>query len=74
MEILTLANLSQRIQMQRKQMGLTQTQLALLCNVGVRFVSDFENGKKTIQMGKALQVLNALGLSLKIQNRKLPGF
>ena len=48
----------------RKNQGLTQSEAAGYLNVGTRFLSDLENGKPTIQLEKALHVLNGLGLKL----------
>jgi len=53
----------------RKLQGATQVEFASLCGVGVRFISDLENGKPTIQMGKVLQVLHSLGLELALKPR-----
>jgi y4mF family transcriptional regulator len=50
----------------RKQSGLRQDQLAGAAGVGLRFIVDLEAGKATVQLGKALQVLQALGCSLEI--------
>ena len=50
----------------RKAQGLTQADLALSANVGVRFVVDLENGKETAQIGKAIQVCKMLGLTIEI--------
>jgi HTH-type transcriptional regulator / antitoxin HipB len=50
----------------RKALGYTQAQVASLCATGVRFISDFENGKATIELGKALVVLEALGMDLRL--------
>lgn len=50
----------------RKLQGLTQTQLALACGTGVRFIVDLEAGKETCQLGKVLTVLQTLGLSLAV--------
>jgi hypothetical protein len=33
----------------------------------VRFISDLENGKATIEMGKALDYLQCLGLEIYVQ-------
>jgi HTH-type transcriptional regulator/antitoxin HipB len=57
------------VRQQRKSQGATQVEFASLCGVGVRFISDLENGKATIEIGKTLQVLNSLGLELVIQPR-----
>ena len=56
------------VQTERKHQGLTQLQLAGLANTGIRFVSDLENGKGTVQLQKLLAVLAALGLGLYIRN------
>jgi HTH-type transcriptional regulator / antitoxin HipB len=51
----------------RKQLGLTQPQLALAAGVGVRFVVDLEAGKPTVRLENILRVLNALGGSLAVE-------
>jgi len=48
----------------RKKMKMTQIESAGYLNVGVRFLSDLENGKPTIQIGKALQVFEGMGLEM----------
>jgi HTH-type transcriptional regulator / antitoxin HipB len=53
----------------RKALGYTQAEVANLCATGVRFISDFENGKATIELGKALVVLAALGLDISLSVR-----
>ena len=58
-----LANI---IKKRRKEQKLTQSQLAGLSNVGVRFIVDLEAGKETCQVGKVLYILDMLGLKLKI--------
>ncbi len=57
------------IRNERKKQGLTQDDLAGLSGTGRRFISELENGKPTIQLGKALLVLNALGLSAFIADK-----
>jgi y4mF family transcriptional regulator len=54
------------IKNQRNTLGLTQTEVALSCGVGIRFISDLENGKPTCQIGKALLVMESLGLKISI--------
>ncbi|MCB1746368.1 MAG: helix-turn-helix transcriptional regulator [Gammaproteobacteria bacterium] len=53
----------------RRQQGLRQDELAALAGVGNRFVSDLENGKDTIEIGRALRVLDVLGLELHLDPR-----
>jgi len=58
------------IRTRRKQLKVTQKDLAMTCGTGLRFISDLEKGKPTCQIGKILQVLQALGLKLQIS---IPG-
>lgn len=62
-------DLGQVLRERRKQQGATQAEFASLCGVGVRFISDLENGKPTVQIGKVLQVIQCLGLELGIRAR-----
>ena len=48
----------------RKSQRVTQVQVSQLTNLGSRFVVDFEAGKPTLQIGKALEVLKTLGVRL----------
>jgi y4mF family transcriptional regulator len=63
---LTPADLGQWVRRIRKDQGLRQDELAGAARVGVRFIVDLEAGKPTIQLGKALRVLEALGCGLAI--------
>jgi len=56
----------------RKAQGATQAEFASLCGVGVRFISELENGKPTVEFGKVLTVLISLGLNLNLQPRGWP--
>ncbi len=44
----------------RKEMNMTQREAARLCGVGVRFLSELERGKPTLEIDKVLSVLSAL--------------
>lgn len=54
------------IQKNRKSQGLTQPQLAMACGTGIRFIVDIEAGKETCQIGKALMVLQMLGIGITL--------
>jgi HTH-type transcriptional regulator / antitoxin HipB len=54
------------IRTRRKELKVTQKDLAMTCGTGLRFIIDLEKGKPTCQIGKMLQVLQALGLKLQI--------
>jgi len=62
----TPATLGQAARSARKQLGLTQPQLALAAGVGVRFIVDLEAGKPTLRLENVLRVLHALGGRLSI--------
>ena len=45
----------------RKQLGLTQAQLALAAGVDVRFIVDLEAGKPTLRLETVFRVIDSLG-------------
>lgn len=51
----------------RKAQGLKQADLAGLCNTGLRFISELENGKPGCQLGLALKVAKSVGLRLCLE-------
>jgi y4mF family transcriptional regulator len=51
----------------RKRLKLTQPQLALAANVGVRFIVELEAGKSTLRLENILRVLQALGGALSVE-------
>jgi y4mF family transcriptional regulator len=66
MNIQSPEQLGVAIRARRKQLRVTQKDLAMTCGTGLRFIIDLEKGKSTCQIGKILQVLQALGLKLRI--------
>ena len=50
----------------RKQLGLTQPQLALAAGAGVRFIVDLEAGKPTLRLQNVLRVIDALGGEIQL--------
>jgi y4mF family transcriptional regulator len=66
--------LSDFLKNKRKQLNLTQQQLAEKAGVGLRFIRDFEQGKTTLRIDKVNQVLKLFGQELgpqPIQRNKL---
>jgi len=55
------------VRARRKELGLTQSQLAELAGVSSRFVFDLEAGKQTVSLDRVLLVLKVLGLKLNLQ-------
>jgi len=62
----SIKDLGTAVRLARKAVHLRQAETALLCGVGIRFLSDLENGKDTVRMGTALKVLSGLGLTLSL--------
>ena len=60
------SRLSQQIKALRKQYGLTQEDLSYKSGVGLRFVRDLEQGKKSLRMDKTNAVLALFGKELGV--------
>lgn len=63
-QVKTTKELGLLVRAMRKSQGATLEKLSGLTNVGMRFLSELERGKETIQLGKALYILNCLGLDM----------
>ena len=55
------------IRERRKRLALKQLDLAGLGNTGNRFIVDLENGKPTVQLQKALDIMDLLGLEVMVR-------
>jgi len=53
----------------RKQRQLTLETVSGLGNLSTRFLSEFERGKKTAEIGKVLKALQTLGLEVIVRPR-----
>ena len=69
---LTPVEIGEIVRSTRKAAGLRQDELAGAAGVGLRFIVDLEAGKPTAQIGKVLQVLQALGCSFVITPPRVP--
>ncbi len=67
--ITTPASLGMLIRRRRRELGLTQTELAGVAATTLRFVSELERGKSTAQLDGVLRILAALGLKLTATTR-----
>ena len=67
--IKTAKDLGILIRQRRKEMGLSQADLAGICNVGNRFLVELEAGKPTVQFDKALSVAANVGLELHLRKK-----
>lgn len=68
-----IQQLTRQLKARRKQLGLTQLDLAELSGVSQRFIHDLENGKQTVQLEKVMAVATTLGCALTLQPRRPDG-
>lgn len=57
------------IRARRRELELTQSDLAGVANASLRFVSEVERGKPTARLDGVLRLLAALGIELKAERR-----
>lgn len=69
MQVTNMKEIGNIIRSKRKQQHLTQADLALWCGVGVRFISELERGKETIETGKLLTVISMLSMTIKLEDK-----
>ncbi len=66
MPIKSTRQLGDALRAARKQLGLTQPEIALAAGVGVRFIVDLEAGKPTVRLEHVLRVIAALGGEIEL--------
>jgi y4mF family transcriptional regulator len=59
-------NISTFLKLRRREALLTQDELADKAGVGLRFVRDLEQGKKTVRLDKVNQVLALFGAKVGV--------
>ena len=69
MKITNSKTFGEAVKNRRKQLGYTQKDMSGFLGVSISFLSDLENGKKTIELEKALLVANTLGLDVELNER-----
>ena len=50
----------------RQSQGLNQDVAAMYSNNGITFMSEFENGKQTVEIGRVFKLLDQLGIEIEI--------
>lgn len=60
-------NISEFVKQNRKALGLTQEEFAMQAGVGLRFVRELEQGKKTLRMDKVNQALAVFGAQVSVE-------
>jgi len=68
-KVFDMADIGSLVKTKRNEFEMTQPRLADISGNGIRFISDLENGKPTMQIGKVLDTLHVLGLDLYISTR-----
>ena len=68
-KITSIAEIGKLVRQRRKADHIDQQTAANLCNVGRRFLSELENGKETLEIGKVLHVLTMFGFDVEIKPR-----
>jgi HTH-type transcriptional regulator/antitoxin HipB len=68
--ITTTEDLGHLVRAHRKSKDLTLETASGLGNLSIRFLSEFERGKETAEIGKILKALRALGLDVIVQPRE----
>ena len=68
--IRSAAELGKLARAHRKRRKLTLETISGLGNLSTRFLSEFERGKATAEIGKVLQALHTLGLDVIVQPRR----
>ena len=63
----SMAEIADSVRKARKEQGVSQTVLAQLSNVGLRFLCEVEHGKSTVRFDKLLSVLTSLGITLRLE-------
>ena len=66
MEVHFVKDIGTQVRKARKRLGLKQADAAGLLGVGIRFLSELERGKESLEVGRVLRVLLGLGLSVNV--------
>ena len=61
-----MKEINEFVKQNRKALGLTQEELAIRSGLGLRFVRELEQGKKTLRMDKVNQALAMFGMKLSV--------
>lgn len=64
-----VADFGKAVNNRRKELGYTQKDLSEITGISASFLSDLENGKATVELGKVLMVVSLLGLNIYCSKR-----
>ena len=69
MKINSVEEFGKMIRKRRKKLGYTQKYISDFSGISVTFISDLENGKRTVELEKAIRLANLLGLDCSLTPR-----
>lgn len=69
MKINNTKSFGNKVKERRKKLGYTQKDIYEVSGISTSFISDLENGKETIEFGKAIYLANLLGLDIELKER-----
>lgn len=68
-----MRDLAAAVRGRRRDLGLSQADLARRAGVSRKWIYEFEGGKPTAEFGLVLHVLDELGLEVGLRERSSPG-
>ncbi|MCR5595654.1 MAG: helix-turn-helix domain-containing protein [Lachnospiraceae bacterium] len=69
MKINNMTDFGIAVRNRRKKLGYTQKYISEFTGLSVSFISDLENGKSTVEIGKAFELVKVLGLNIELIER-----
>jgi HTH-type transcriptional regulator/antitoxin HipB len=63
------ADFGKALRDRRKELGYTQRYISEVTGISASFLSDLENGKATVELGKAMMLASLLGLNVYFSKR-----
>ena len=61
-----MESIKEFVKQNRKALGLTQEEFAIRAGLGLRFVRELEQGKKTLRLDKVNQALEVFGAQVSV--------
>jgi transcriptional regulator with XRE-family HTH domain len=69
MKISDTASFGKAVKNRRKELGYTQAYLSECSGLSASFLSNLENGKETVELGKAIRVAQLLAMDIILETR-----
>ena len=69
MKVLDSKSFGEMVKAKRKKLGYTQKYICEVSGISASYISDLENGKATVELGKAIYLANLLGIDVELNER-----